>query len=56
MVLFSTILWFMVVKSSLANSDNLGGELYKIRTCDSLIKSHVDIFQDIGLFPKLESA
>jgi hypothetical protein len=46
----------MVVKSSLANSDNLGGEPCGIRTCDTLIKSHIDIFQDAGLFPKLESA
>jgi hypothetical protein len=46
----------MVVKSSLANSDDLDGEPWETRTPDTLIKSHADIFQDFGLFSKLESA
>ena len=30
----------MVVKSSLANSDDLAGRPYRIRTCDTLIKRY----------------
>ncbi len=40
----------------LAKSDDLAGRPYRIRTCDTLIKSQVVIFQDVGLFSKLESA
>ena len=31
---------FKVVKSSLANSDDLAGEPYRIRTCDPLVRSY----------------
>ena len=34
----------------LANSDDLIGELYRIRTCDTLIRSNAAIFQGFGLF------
>ena len=44
------------VSKMLANSDDLASEPSETRTPDTLIKSHVDIFQDVGLFSKLESA
>ena len=39
------------VSKMLANSDDLGSRPYRIRTCDTLIKSNLDFFQDFGLFP-----
>ena len=56
MVLFSTILSFMVVKSSLADCDELASRPCGSRTHDNLIKSNADFFQDVGLFSKLEPA
>ena len=40
----------------LTDSDDLVGRTYRIRTCDTLTRSQVDIFQDFSLFSKLESA
>jgi len=44
------------VGKMLANSDDLASRPYRIRTCDTLIKSILDFFQDFGLLPKLEPA
>jgi hypothetical protein len=37
-----------------AKADKNKSRPYRIRTCDTLIKSNVDFFQDFGPFPKLE--
>jgi integrase len=44
------------VSKMLANSDNLASRPYRIRTCDTLIKSIGDFFQGFGHFLKLEPA
>jgi hypothetical protein len=36
----------------LANSDDLVGGLYRMRTCDTLIRSNAAIFQGFGPFFK----
>jgi integrase len=44
------------VSKMLANSEDLASRPCRSRTCDTLIKSQVDIFIVLGLFSKLESA
>jgi len=45
-----------IKKADVSKKGEAESRPYRIRTCDTLIKSQVDIFQDFGLFSKLESA
>ena len=44
------------VSKMLANGEEVECRLYRFRTCDTLIKSQVDILAIFGVFSKLESA
>ncbi len=45
-----------LVRHSLEEVGGIESRPYRSRTCDTLIKSQVDIFADLGLSSKLEPA